>query len=69
MHIQVPENSMYNDQGPVLGCMAIDSVSAVAGVDSQVFAQVLKVQHICYISHLHANTSFACWRKLYLVVK
>ena len=28
MHMQVPVNSKYSDQGLVLGCLATDSVSA-----------------------------------------
>ncbi len=33
--MHVPVNSMYSDQGPVLGCLATDSVSAECATDVQ----------------------------------
>ena len=36
--MQVPVNSKYSDQAPVLGCLATDSVSAEATTDVSPFA-------------------------------
>ena len=36
--MQVPVNSKYSDQGPVLGCLAADSVSGEVATDVSPFA-------------------------------
>ena len=66
MHMQVPVNSKNSDQGPVLGCLATDSVSAEGATDVSPFASKSCQSCAVYLELVitaHNNTQM-CWKSL-----